>query len=81
MNQQNPSSGDSALTALAQGQRAAEELASALAAAGFVFPSLRGDYPVLERGRVELGGISASEVFRLAAWIQERTEMQRGRAR
>ncbi|PJN34552.1 hypothetical protein CG747_39265 [Streptomyces sp. CB02959] len=78
MNQKDPSSGDSAL---AQGQRAAEELASALAAVGFVFPSLRGGYPVLERGRVELGGISASEVFRLAAWIRERTEMRRGRAR
>lgn len=66
---------------MAQGQRAAEELASALATVGFVFPSLRGGFPVLERGRVELGGISASEVFRLAAWIRERTEMQRGRAR
>ncbi|WP_274913897.1 hypothetical protein [Streptomyces sp. WZ-12] len=78
MNQQNPSSGDSAL---AQGQQAAQELASALATAGFVFPSLRGGYPVMERGRVELGGISASEVFRLAAWIRERTEMRRGRPR
>ncbi|WP_411128351.1 hypothetical protein [Streptomyces sp. x-19] len=76
MNQKNPSSGDSAL---AQGQRVAEELASALAAAGFTFPSLRGDYPVMDRGRVELGGISASEASRLAAWIRERTENQRGR--
>ncbi|MFE7316341.1 hypothetical protein ACFU7T_25115 [Streptomyces sp. NPDC057555] len=78
MNQKEPSSGDSAL---AQGSQAAKELAAALAIAGFVFPSLQGGYPVMERGRVELGGISASEVFRLAAWIRERAEMQRGRAR
>lgn len=78
MNQKSPSSGDSALT---QGQRAAEELAGALAAAGFTFPSLRGGYPVMERGRVELGGIRDSEASRLAAWIRERTENQRGRER
>ncbi|GGU67848.1 hypothetical protein GCM10010211_36610 [Streptomyces albospinus] len=73
MNQKKPSSGDSPL---AQGRIAAQELASALASAGFTFPSLHGDFPVMNRAHVQLGGMSAAEAFRLAAWIRERTEMR-----
>lgn len=57
--------------ALKSGQRAAEDLADALKAAGFTFPSLAADLPVMNRGFVRLGGLSAEEAVRLAAWIRE----------
>ncbi|MET8677740.1 hypothetical protein ABZW18_09155 [Streptomyces sp. NPDC004647] len=59
--------------ALKTGRRAADDLADALRAAGFTFPSLSGDFPVMDRALVQLGGLSADEAFRLAAWVRERT--------
>lgn len=58
-------------TALAVGRRAAGELATALALADCKFPSLAGGYPVMGRGYVELGGVSADTAFALAQWIRE----------
>jgi hypothetical protein len=58
---------------LAAGTRAARELQEALRATGFVFPSLAGDYPVAGQGHVRLGGISAGEALRFAAWVREQT--------
>lgn len=58
---------------LTTGKRAARELAQALKAAGFTFPSLNGDFPVMGQARVQLGGLSAEEASRLANWLRERT--------
>ncbi|WP_055587154.1 hypothetical protein [Peterkaempfera griseoplana] len=57
---------------LVEAADAARELADALALAGFTFPSLRADQPVLDRAHVQLGGASAELVRQLAAWIRER---------
>lgn len=58
-------------TALDVGRRAAEELGAALALADCKFPSLSGGFPVMGRGYVELGGVSADTAFTLARWIRE----------
>lgn len=57
---------------LAVGRRAADVLADALEKAGFCLPSLSGGFPLMGTAQVELGGLSASEAFRLARWIAER---------
>jgi hypothetical protein len=56
---------------LSEGQRAASELDAALRAAGFLFPSIRGDFPTHGGGMVKLGGMSAREASRLATWLRE----------
>jgi hypothetical protein len=61
------------LDAFVAGTRAARELQEALRGAGFVFPSLRGDCPVADQGHVKLGGLSAGEALRFAAWLRGRT--------
>lgn len=53
-----------------EGADAAKELSEALALAGFKLPSLRGDFPILDRAHVQLGGASAAVVWELAAWIK-----------
>jgi hypothetical protein len=58
---------------LKTGRLAAEDLAEALKTAGFILPSLNGDFPVMDRAMVQLGGLRADEAFRLAAWVRERT--------
>jgi hypothetical protein len=63
--------------ALKTGRRAAEDLADALRGAGFKLPSLAGDFPVMDRAYVQLGGLAAAEAFRLAAWIREQTRSLR----
>ncbi|MBT2396384.1 hypothetical protein [Streptomyces sp. ISL-100] len=59
--------------ALKTGRLAAERLAAALKAAGFTLPSLTGDFPVMDRAMVQLGGLCAEDAFRLAQWVGERT--------
>ncbi|MET9291122.1 hypothetical protein [Streptomyces sp. NPDC003077] len=66
-----PSFGDGALL---EGREAARELVEALALVGVKLPSLRGDFPVMGKGFVHLGGAGADEVRRLASWIRERAE-------
>ncbi|MFF3340516.1 hypothetical protein [Streptomyces flavidovirens] len=58
--------------ALTTGRLAAQHLAAALKAAGFTLPSLTGDFPVMERAMVQLGGLCAEEALRLAEWVRER---------
>jgi hypothetical protein len=73
MNRESPPGSASSESPLAVGRRAAEELADALARADCKLPSLNGGFPVMGQPYVNLGGASAAEVFRLAAWIRERT--------
>ncbi|MEY9969082.1 hypothetical protein ABIA33_007169 [Streptacidiphilus sp. MAP12-16] len=58
------------LNPMEEGQEAARELDTALRMVGFLFPSLRGDFPVHTGGHVQLGGLSAAEARRFAAWLR-----------
>ncbi|MFB7669439.1 hypothetical protein ACFC1R_36940 [Kitasatospora sp. NPDC056138] len=56
------------------GINSAQRLIAALALHGLTLPSVRGGYPVMEHGFVELGGCSAEVADRLAAALEKANE-------